>query len=170
MISYTNGKPMPPNVLASIKYVAKVGIISTQQWQQNFGRGNLRWKQKQLQSLTKKELLKRHSSTWNGFWVLGSKGKELAQRIEYDPVTPVLPTYFEHDMFLGESMIKFEKARLTEFWATEKELKQESYDEFEVRTRDTKIKFTDINSASTLVIPQGRTSCGLGPILLLEVT
>ena len=143
MIHYPGGKPMPANVLSSIRYVAKVGILSTRQWQEYFGKGNLRWQQKQLQTLAKKDLLKRHSANWKGYWVLGPRGKDIALKEQCDPVSPVQPTYFVHDMLLGDSMIHFEKAKLTENWMTEKEMKQDS-ENFELRTRDGKIKYPDI--------------------------
>lgn len=50
-MNYRNGRKVSPSVFQAIRYVAKVGVITRETWNEIFGKGSIRWKQMQLKFL-----------------------------------------------------------------------------------------------------------------------
>ena len=98
---YESGQAIPENVMSALLYVSKVGVLSTAQWHRKFGKGNLRWRQKQLKSMSDKKLIRRHTSAREGFWVLNSNGEKLVKETGQDIVAPVTSQHFMQDEFVG---------------------------------------------------------------------
>lgn len=140
---YQSGQKIPENVLRTLFYVSKVGVLSTAQWHRIFGQGNLRWRQKQLKSMVDKKLIRRHTSSDQGFWVLSTKGEELINNVGRRAVTPASALQFGHDEFVGESMYLLEDRNICENWITEAECKNGEGNSFHLRTKDKKVKYPD---------------------------
>jgi hypothetical protein len=142
-IIYKSGQEMPENVQSAMRYISKIGFMSTAQWHRTFGTGNLRWRQKQLKSLQEKKFIRKHTSSDRGYWVLGSDGHKVLAAMKRDPVTPASALQFVHDEFVGESLVRLEMAGVCEYWLSEAELKYHGAREWLLKSRDKKIKYPD---------------------------
>lgn len=140
---YESGQTIPDNVMSALLYVSKVGVLSTAHWHRQFAKGNLRWRQKQLKSMSDKKLIRRHTSVREGFWVLNTAGVKLVKESGQDVVTPVTSQHFIHDEFVGESLFILEQKNICERWLTEAELKLGGSDHFQLKSRDKKCKYPD---------------------------
>lgn len=143
MIKYKCGRQVPLNVVKALKYVSKVGVMTTSQWHQHFGKGCFRWQQRQLKKMETKKFLKRHSATSEGKWVLGTLGQETIEGLKFNPVTPVAPQHFKHDEFIGETLLLLELKTFCHSWLTEKQLKAQESKAFMIRGKDREIKYPD---------------------------
>lgn len=143
MIKYKCGRQVPQNVIKALKYVSKVGVLTTSQWHQYFGKGCLRWKQKQLKKMENKKFLKKHTAVSEGRWVLGTVGQETIGGLKFRPVTPVAPQHFIHDEFIGETLLLLELKTFCHSWLTEKQLKTQESKAFMIRGKDREIKYPD---------------------------
>jgi len=140
---YESGQTIPDNVMSALLYVSKVGVLSTAQWHRQFAQGNLRWRQKQLKSMSDKKLIRRHTSAREGFWVLNTAGEKLVKETGQNIVSPVTSQHFIHDEFVGESLFILEQKNICERWLTEAELKMGRSNEFQLKSRFKKYKYPD---------------------------
>lgn len=140
---YESGQAIPENVMSALLYVSKVGVLSTAQWHRQFGKGNLRWRQKQLKSMNDKKLIRRHTSAREGFWVLNFNGERIVKESGQDVVAHVTSQHFIHDEIVGESLFILEQKNICERWLTEAELKMGRSTEFQLKSRDKKYKYPD---------------------------
>lgn len=143
MVQYKSGRPIPKNVLSTVYYVSKIGLLTTAQWHRQFGKGNHRWRQKQLKDMVDKRLIQPHTASWKGFWVLNTEGERIAAQNGRTIVDPVPPNYFEHDLTIGESMLNIERSKVCKSWAGERELKLGGHEYFQYKTKEGEVKYPD---------------------------
>lgn len=141
--TYQSGQKIPRNVMSALLYISKVGFMTTAHWHRGFGKGKLRWQQKQLKSLVDKKLIRKHTSASRSHWVLSQQGEHLTREAGFPGVTPACALQFAHDEFVGESLLKIEGATICKRWMTEAELKNKNAHAFQLETKDKKMKFPD---------------------------
>lgn len=122
--NYKGGKPIPENVLNALKYTGKVGVITRPTWNILFGKGEDRWKRRQLFNLIDNEVLKKHSCRHQiDTWVLTEWSRDLLRRNGMSCVAPVPPHLIEHDESVGRGLWMLKECNLSSKWITERELK-----------------------------------------------
>lgn len=141
---YSGGRDIPSNVLRSLKYLGKVGVISRGTWNQRFGQGSFRWKRKQLQNLKEEGLIQLHTcGSLSDVYVLTEKGHRLLFELNQNSVLPVPPQFIKHDESVASSLIFLEEQGICSQWHTERELKSLSLIEYAIRSKDNEVKYSD---------------------------
>lgn len=122
--SYSSGQRMPASVEETIRYLAKVGVITTAGWRRAFGVGSERWQRGMLSNLQKRNVLSSHTcSSVSDAWVLGSWAKDILRLSGQNYVSPVQPQQISHDETVGLGMLELSKANAVKLWFSERELK-----------------------------------------------
>ncbi len=142
---YQTGYSIPKNVLQALRYVGKIGVLSTQDWHQFFGNDKkIRWQQKQLKYLIDHDYLRKHSATsFRGKWILGENGKKLLEELNCMAVHPTWAHQVDHDEYVGRSMLMLENAKLITSWMSASELAKSNQDKYQLTRKDGDQKFPD---------------------------
>lgn len=142
---YPTGHKISENVYQSIRFVAKVGVMTRPTWYNLFGIGPLRWKQKQLQRLLEHGLFKPHPCAHvQDVVTIGEFGKKLLQEKNWIHSPSVSAQFIEHDEIVARGVWKLEHGGICQKWYTDKELKQLKKGHFKLNTKDISSKFPDI--------------------------
>lgn len=143
-MKYPTGHKISENVYQSLRFVAKVGVMTRATWYELFGSGSLRWKQKQLHHLIKLGIFKPHPCAHvQDVMVIGELGKKLIQEKSWHHVSSVSAQFIEHDETVARGLWRLEQARICDKWITDKELKIADSKTFKLDVKGTGDKFPD---------------------------
>jgi hypothetical protein len=143
-MKYPTGHRISENVYQSLRFVAKVGVMTRTTWYELFGSGSLRWKQKQLQHLIELGLFKLHPCTYvQDVVVIGELGKKIMQDLQRNYVPSISAQFIEHDETVGRGLWRLEQANICDKWITDKELKMLDSKTFQLNVKGTGDKFPD---------------------------
>lgn len=141
---YKGGRSIPDNVLAALRYIGKVGVMTKTSWNELFSHGGDRWKRKQLFHLINRGLIQVHScGSVDQAYVLTSYGEDLVSELKLNCVIPIPPQFIKHDETVAVSLIKLERLGLCQNWFTERELKSLQLKEYMVQNKDGEFKYPD---------------------------
>ena len=142
---YPTGHKISESVYQSIRFVAKVGVMTRPTWYELFGTGSIRWKQKQLQHLLELGLFKPHPCAHvQNVMTIGEFGKKLIQEKNWIHSPSVSAQFIEHDETVARGVWRLEQGSICQKWYTDKELKQLKEGHFKLNTKDISSKFPDI--------------------------
>lgn len=143
-MNYRNGRKVSPSVFQAIRYVAKVGVITRETWNEIFGKGSIRWKQMQLKFLIDEGVFKTHPcNNLSDAFVMGHIGMEMAKEEKWKPVYFIQPQFIKHDETVGKGLWLLERHKLCKGWMTERELKGQSSPTFKLNVRELGGKYPD---------------------------
>ena len=143
-MKYPTGHKISENVFQSLRFVAKVGVMTRATWYELFGSGSLRWKQKQLQHLIELGVFKAHPCAHvQDVMAIGEFGKRLIQEKNWNHVPSVSAQFIEHDETVARGLWRLEQARLCDKWITDKELKMVDSKNFKLDVKGVGDKFPD---------------------------
>lgn len=142
---YKTGYIVPNNVLQALRYIGKVGVLSTSDWHQFFGNDKkVRWQQKQLKYLVDHDYLRKHTATgFKGKWILGPSGKNLLEQFNWIAVNPTWAHQVDHDEYVGRTLLMLENANLITSWKSASELAKSNQSKYQLRRKDGEQKFPD---------------------------
>lgn len=144
-MKYPTGHKISENVYQSIRFVTKVGVMTRATWYELFGKGSLRWKQKQLQHLLELQLFKPHPCAHvQDVVTIGEYGKKLLQEKNWISSPSVSAQFIEHDETVARGVWRLEQGGICQKWFTDKELKQLKEGHFKLNTKDSSSKFPDV--------------------------
>lgn len=143
-MKFKNGRKVSPSVYQAVRYVAKVGVITRQTWDDLFGNGTKRWRRKQLRLLLDAKIFKKHpyDQVYDTF-ILGKQGLEMVQDMKWQSVHLVQPRQFRHDEIVARGLLTLEKESLCQKWMTESELKSQRSSSFKLHGLEGGIKYPD---------------------------
>lgn len=140
---FKNGKNLSSNTEEALRYVAKVGVMSKDVWLESFCHGTKRWKNKQLKILLDNQLLKFHPCNLGNYFVLGHRGKKIANLHGWQLVDVASPNQLRHDELVGRGLLKLEQKKLCRNWMIEKEIKDRRDAKFLIRDHGDQTKYPD---------------------------
>jgi hypothetical protein len=143
-MKYPTGHKISENVYQSLRFVAKVGVMTRTTWYELFGSGSLRWKQKQLQYLIELGVFKLHPCTHvQDVVAIGELGKKIMQDLQRNYVASISAQFIEHDETVGRGLWRLEHARVCDKWITDKELKMLDSKTFKLNLKGAGDKYPD---------------------------
>lgn len=143
-MKFGNGRKVSPSVFQAVRYVAKVGVITRQTWDELFGNGTKRWKRKQLRLLINAKVLKKHPyDQVHDTFILGQQGLEMVESMKWRSVHLVQPKQFKHDEIVARGLLALEKESLCQKWMTESELKSQRSSSFKLHGLEGGAKYPD---------------------------
>lgn len=143
-MKYRNGREVSSLVFQAVRYVTKVGVITRGTWNELFSKGSLRWKQKQLRLLVVNGVLKPHPcDSLVDTFIIGSRGREMAQGQNWRTVYWVQPQFIKHDEIVAQGLWKLERLSLCSRWMTERELKALNSTIFKLNVKEGGAKYPD---------------------------
>jgi hypothetical protein len=143
-MKYRNGRKVSSLVFQAVRYVTKVGVITRGTWSELFSKGSLRWKQKQLRLLVKNGVFRPHPcDSLVDTFVIGSRGREMAQGQNWRTVFWVQPQFIKHDETVAQGLWKLERLSLCSRWMTERELKGLNSTIFKLNVKEGGAKYPD---------------------------
>ena len=141
---YRNGRKVSLSVFQAVRYVAKVGVITRGTWNELFGKGSLRWKQKQLRLLVEGGIFKSHPcDSLVDTFIIGHLGLEMIQEQNWRSVYFVQPQFIKHDETVAKGLYKLERHALCTRWMTERELKGQNSATFKLNVQEGGAKYPD---------------------------
>jgi len=143
-MKYRNGRKVSASVFQAVRYIAKVGVITRQTWDEFFGKGTKRWKRKQLRLLINATVLKKHPyDQVHDTFILGKQGLEMVESMKWQSVHLVQPKQFKHDEIIAKGLLKLEAKSLCQKWMTESELKSQRSATFRLHGLEGGAKYPD---------------------------
>lgn len=143
-MKYRNGRKVSPSVYQAVRYVTKVGVITRGTWNDLFGKGTVRWKQKQLRLLVEGGVFKAHPcDSLVDTFIIGHLGQEMAQEQNWRSVYFIQPQFIKHDEIVARGLWKLEQEALCTRWMTERELKGQNSATFKLNIREEGAKYPD---------------------------
>lgn len=140
----TDGKEMPNNVISSLTYIAKVGFITREIWNDFFGNGNIRWKQRQFKKMIEEDLIVPFANTKiSNVFVLSRKGKSLLLKTNLGCSVPPYSAVVEHDEVIARSLLNLERKKIVTEWNPECELKRTNALQFDIGVSAKEQKYPD---------------------------
>lgn len=142
---YSNGYLMSEHVVGTLRYLGKVGVLSTSDWNQYFCRNkHRRWQFRQLALLKSNGYIKKHpASSLLGKWILADKGKAFLHQHNWPTVNAVSANHVDHDEFVARSICEMERAAYIHSWKVERELKTLNQKDYMISNIDGDMKFPD---------------------------
>lgn len=142
---YNNGQLMSDYVAETLRYLGKVGVLSTRDWSHYFCRNkHRRWQARQLSHLSKSGYIKKHTaSSLLGKWILDEQGKSFLYAKNWSVVNPVPANHVDHDEFVARSLCEMEQASYIHSWRVERELKMMNQKDYMLSNKDGDMKFPD---------------------------
>lgn len=143
-MKYRNGRKVSSSVFQAVRYVAKVGVITRETWNELFGGGGLRWKQAQLKILVEGGIFKPHPcEELVDTFIMGHIGQQMTEDEKWRSVHFVQPQFIKHDETVARGLWKLEHASLCTRWMTERELKGQKTSTFKLNVREGGGKYPD---------------------------
>lgn len=144
-MKYPTGQKISLEVFQAIRFVTKVGVMSRTTWYELFGRGSLRWKQKQLQHLIELGVFKSHPCSYvQDVVAIGELGKRLVQENKWIHVPSVSAQFIEHDETAAKGIWRLEQSGICKKWVTDKEMKMLNGKNFKLNVKGGGDKFPDV--------------------------
>jgi hypothetical protein len=145
IVRYSNGYKISNNVIEALRYLGKVGIMSTKNWHEFFsGNKHIRWQHRQIKYLCKLGYIKPHpAESMRGKWILGDTGKILMYKLQWPSVFAVPAHHIDHDETVGRSLLVLSSENYIHSWMVERELKMINQKEFMVSNKDGDLKYPD---------------------------
>lgn len=140
---FGNGRKLSSSTEQALRYVAKVGLMSKEVWNENFCEGSNRWKNKKLKILIDNRVFKKHNSDISGYYVLGDQGLNIAKTLGWSLVDSVPPNKFTHDEVVARSLLRLEQKNLCQKWMIEKEIKNLNDGKFLIQDQGDQVKYPD---------------------------
>ena len=140
---FRNGKNLSTNTELSLKYVAKVGVMSKEVWSESFCKGSRQWKNKQLSILVKNDLLRIHRCNLGDYYVLGEYGRDVAKKMNWSLVSSVNPNQLRHDEIVAHGLWKLEQLKICKNWVIEKQIKDQRDSKLLLRDQGQQTKYPD---------------------------
>lgn len=142
---YSNGYPMSDYVVETLRYLGKVGVLSTSDWNRYFCHNkHIRWQRRQLAYLKSNGYIRKHTaSSLLGKWILDDKGKAFLLARKWTVVNPVSAHHVDHDEFVARSLYEMEQASYIHSWKVERELKTMNQREYMLSNSDGITKYPD---------------------------
>jgi hypothetical protein len=143
-MKFRNGRTVSEKVFQAVRYMTKVGVMTRQTWNENFGTGTLNWKQKQLHDLIRAKIFKPHPFTEvKNTYVMGSYGREMVQEMKWQNVFHVESKYIKHDETVARGAWKLEMDSICSKWLTERELRALKSKNFMLHGKENSDKYPD---------------------------
>ncbi len=143
-LTYQSGQHMPDYVVETLRYVGKVGVITSKAWCEHLGEGSTPWKKEQLLNLVSRGVLVPHTcNELKGAWVLSRWSLEQLRNNGVHAVAPVPPQNIEHDETVGTGLWRLKTKGVCQDWLTERELKTRSSTEFILDDKGYETKYPD---------------------------
>lgn len=143
-MKFRNGRKVSPSVFQAVRYVAKVGVITRNTWDELFGKGTKRWRRKQLRLLLNAKVFTKHPyEEVHETFILGRQGLEMVESMKWRKVHLVQPKYIKHDETIAKGLLKLENHALCKRWVTESELKSQKSANFRLHGLEGGAKYPD---------------------------
>lgn len=142
---YNNGYLMSSHVAEALRYIGKVGVLSSRDWYHYFCHNkDRRWQERQLAYLRNNGYIKKHTAnSLLGKWILDEKGKSFLNARKWSVVNPVPAHHVDHDELVARSLYEMEQASYIHSWQVEKELKMMNQKDYMLSNKDGDMKFPD---------------------------
>ena len=143
-MKFKNGRKVSQEVYQAVRYVSKVGVITRNTWNELFGKGTLRWKQKQLRLLVEGNIFKPHPcEELVDSFVMGGQGSKMAFDQNWRIVYWIQPQFINHDETVAKGMWRLEQESICLRWLTERELKAQKTSNFKLNIKEGGGKYPD---------------------------
>jgi hypothetical protein len=152
---YSNGYVMSDYVVETLRYLGKVGVLSTSDWNRYFCHNkHKRWQKRQLAYLKDNGYIKKHTaSSLLGKWILDEKGKAFLHARKWSVVNPISAHHVDHDELVARSLFEMERVSYIRSWKVEKELKMMNQRDYMLSNNDGVTKYPD--AIFTVKLPNG---------------